>query len=98
MVDTSAPCQKTKSFVQPCLLKADHYLPHRGSCSLMTIVSNLIYLQAQAQAKGSSLMQPLLPVSKPQGPSTAQIGSDAFAAMAESDVAPDAQFFHKYYR
>lgn len=64
----------------------------------MTIVSNLIYLQAQAQAKGSSLMQPLLPVSKPQGPSTAQIGSDAFAAMAESDVAPDAQFFHKYYR
>ena len=55
-------------------------------------------LQAQAQVKGNSLMQPLLPALKPQGPSTAQIGSDAFAAMAESDVAPDAQFFHKYYR
>ncbi|KAL3136772.1 hypothetical protein ABBQ38_005486 [Trebouxia sp. C0009 RCD-2024] len=53
--------------------------------------------KAQAQVKGSSLMQPLLPTSKPQGPSTAQIGSDAFAAMAESEVAPDAQFFHKYY-
>ena len=52
----------------------------------------------QAQAKGSSLMQPLVAPAKPQGPSTAQIGSDAFAAMAESDVAPDAQFFHKYYR
>ncbi len=52
----------------------------------------------QAQAKGSSLMQPLIAPAKPQVPSTAQIGSDAFAAMAESDVAPDAQFFHKYYR
>lgn len=52
----------------------------------------------QAQAKGSSLMQPLVAPAKPQAPSQAQIGSDAFAAMAESDVAPDAQFFHKYYR
>jgi len=52
----------------------------------------------QAHAKGTSLMQPLVAPSKPQAPSTAQIGSDAFAAMAESDVAPDAQFFHKYYR
>lgn len=43
-------------------------------------------------------MQPLVAPAKPQKPSTAQIGSDAFAAMAESDVAPDAQFFHKYYR
>ena len=55
-------------------------------------------LQVQAQVKGSSLMQPLLPASKSQKPSTAQIGSDAFAAMAEGEVAPDAQFFHKYYR
>ena len=55
-------------------------------------------MMLQAQAKGSSLMQPLIAPGKPQEPSTAQIGSDAFAAMAESDVAPDAQFFHKYYR
>jgi len=52
----------------------------------------------QAQAKGTSLMQPLIAPAKPQAPSSAQIGSDAFAAMAESDVAPDAHFFHKYYR
>lgn len=57
-----------------------------------------MHVQAHTQVKGSSLMQPLLPASKSQGPSTAQIGSDAFAAMAESEVAPDAQFFHKYYR
>ena len=60
------------------------------------IVTVLWYLQAQA--KDTSLMQPLLPSAKSQQPSTAQIGSDAFAALAEADVAPDSQFFHRFYR
>lgn len=52
-------------------------------------------LQAPA-SKGSSLMQPLLPSDKPS--TLAEIGSGAFAALAEADVAPDAAFFHRYYR
>ena len=64
---------------------------------MMGFVADVIVL-VQAHAKGSSLMQPLVAHAKPQALSTAQIGSDAFAAMAESEVAPDAQFFHKFYR
>ena len=56
------------------------------------------FVVLQAQAKGTSLMQPLVPSAKSQQPSTAQIGSDAFAALAEADVAPDSQFFHRFYR
>lgn len=48
----------------------------------------------QAHAKGSSLMQPLRQMGAE--PSLAALGSAAFNALAEADVAPDAAFFQKY--
>ncbi|KAJ9505795.1 hypothetical protein QJQ45_006511 [Haematococcus lacustris] len=63
----------------------------------------------QAQARGASLMQPITaadPELHPQTelgsvanarPSSAGPGSEAFAALAESQVQPDDVFFHRFY-
>ncbi|GFH22680.1 CBF domain-containing protein [Haematococcus lacustris] len=63
----------------------------------------------QAQARGASLMQPITaadPELHPQTelgsvgsprPSSAGPGSEAFAALAESQVQPDEVFFHRFY-
>ena len=51
-------------------------------------------LVPQAQAGGASVMQPLrAPV---PGAAPAAIGSDAFEALAEADVAPETAFMHRF--
>ncbi len=54
----------------------------------------------QAGLRGSSIMQPAAAVTKLGTPAVTagQISSQAFDALAASEVAPDAEFFHKYYR
>ena len=53
-------------------------------------------MQAQ-RAAGTSLMQPQEKGNE-QGLTTAQLGSEAFAALAESSIAPENIFFHKFYQ
>lgn len=51
-------------------------------------------LVPQAHAGGASVMQPLrAPV---PGAAPAAIGSDAFEALAEADVAPETAFMHRF--
>eukprot|EP00271_Cylindrocystis_brebissonii_P018274 TRINITY_DN50_c2_g1_i1.p1 TRINITY_DN50_c2_g1~~TRINITY_DN50_c2_g1_i1.p1 ORF type:complete len:923 (+),score=335.80 TRINITY_DN50_c2_g1_i1:103-2769(+) len=47
--------------------------------------------------RGISLMQPLQAPGKGVAKSTLQIGSEAFAALSESQVAAEDAFFHKYF-
>lgn len=55
----------------------------------------LLALPLQAHAKGSSLMQPL--IARTPAKSGADLSSEAFATLAESQVNPADLFFHKYY-
>lgn len=50
-----------------------------------------------ARSAGSSLMQPL-DKQAGEGFTTAHLGSAAFAALAESSIAPENIFFHKFYQ
>jgi hypothetical protein len=52
-------------------------------------------LSVQAVARGSSLMQPV--GGRKSGSADAAVGTDAFVALAETDITPDDLFFHKYY-
>lgn len=49
--------------------------------------------QTRQEVRGSSLMQPLAQ-KRADG---RWVGSDAFLALAEDEVSPDALFFHKYF-
>ncbi len=52
--------------------------------------------QSRQEVRGSSLMQPL-PRPNQHAAAPGWVGSEAFAALAEDEVSPDALFFHKYY-
>lgn len=60
---------------------------------LPTVLVSCITPQARQEARGSSLMQPL----PGRRTDSRWVGSDAFAALAEDEVSPDALFFHKYF-
>ncbi|KAL6757303.1 CBF/Mak21 family-domain-containing protein [Haematococcus lacustris] len=77
--------------------------------ALAAFLDKFIAKKPKAQARGASLMQPITaadPELHPQTelgsvgsarPSSAGPGSEAFAALAESQVQPDEVFFHRFY-
>lgn len=51
----------------------------------------------QAQARGTSAMQPIKPAAAGLGSkrSAAEVGSEAFVALAEAEITPEDLFFHR---
>ncbi|KAK9820060.1 hypothetical protein WJX72_005600 [[Myrmecia] bisecta] len=64
--------------------------------TLTAFLDKFVQKKPKAHAKGSSLMQPLT-MARLALPSPAALGSAAFAALAESEVAPENVFFHRFY-
>mmetsp|Transcript_25238 Transcript_25238/g.68591 ORF Transcript_25238/g.68591 Transcript_25238/m.68591 type:complete len:769 (+) Transcript_25238:1389-3695(+) len=76
---------------QPVVYDGDPMHDH----SLVAFLDKFIVKKPKANVRGGSVMQP--PVVQPSERSVAQLGHEAFSALAESEVQPDEVFFHRFH-
>ncbi|KAF5834970.1 CBF/Mak21 family-domain-containing protein [Dunaliella salina] len=76
---------------QPVVYDGDPMQDH----SLVAFLDKFIVKKPKANVRSGSVMQP--PVVRPSEHSVAQLGHEAFSALAESEVQPDEVFFHRFH-